>query len=141
MAESALQPNDRAVWMGALTLGVVAAAVVWTVRVVVPYKGIHLPNPATGVVGLAVVAGVVVLGALYAWFRSFPVVAAALVFLASFSAFFVSRAGSRPIVILVTFGAFIATCMIVASEWSNSLMRLIVVFFGVAVLALILRSG
>jgi hypothetical protein len=68
-------------------------------------------------------------------------VAAALVFLASFSAFFVSRAGSRPIVILVTFGAFIATCMIVASEWSNSLMRLIVVFFGVAVLALILRSG
>ncbi len=141
MAESALQPNDRAVWIGALTLGVVAAAVVWTVRVVLPYKGIDLRDHGNGVIGLTLLAGVVVLGALYAWFRSFPVVAAALVFLASFSAFLLSRAGSRPIVILATFGAFIVTSMIVASEWSNSLMRIIVVFFGVAVLALILRIG
>ena len=141
MAESALQPNDRAVWMGALTLGVVAAAVVWTVRVLVPYKGIDLPNRPNVIVGLSVLAGVVVLGALYAWFRSFPVVAAALVFLASFSAFLVSRAGSRPIVILITFGAFIATCMVVASEWTNRSMRIMVLFFGVAVLALLLRSG
>jgi hypothetical protein len=141
MAESALQPNNRAVWMGAITLGGVAAVVVWAVRLVVPYQGLDLSKQGTGVIAVAVLACLIVLGALYAWFQSFPVVVGALVFLASFSGFLVLRAGNRPIVILVTFGVFVVTSMIVASEWTNRAMRIMLVFFAVAVLAVILRSG
>ncbi len=137
MSESGKQPGVAEIWYGALTVGAVAAMAVWALRLLFPQK-VHLGGvPKVAVVGAAV-AMVVALGAI---FRSAAVgVAAALPF-GALVLFEIVDPGPASRAVVATFVAFAVVSLVVAHQWSNHTMRVVVTLLAIVGALLVLRSG